>query len=469
MDLKNNYKKEAGFDLKEMFWRLLEQWKAIVVVALLVMALFLGFVHMHNANAIKKEDQANQIEKQVTEEEVLDALPENERSMVASAYQILQKRNQFSDYICTAPVIEIDPNHIQRLRVSWAVDNGDKETSALIMAYITAIQEDSCKKALLQASGADLNGEQFGTLMNVSFPNQLDLDVVSYDILLTENMKAEAVQKECRHQVESIHARLQNEFGEHRIVNYQSEIAVVADQTLYQSQLTALNGLVTINTQLNNLKNTFSAEQEKAFSKLQSIGNKQEVMRQAQPAAKSISLMDIIIGLILGVCAYVLVYFLYTVISNRMISAKTLQESSVRTLGEWHGLSEAKKKTLTRDRFVWRKHHKGHMDMDSEISKITDTIRNICSFRHFKALPLLVTAECSKEQDDFICRLADHIEENGIEAKVIKTSLEDRELIEAQGIVLVIIDSKTKSADLGYVFDRCNDYEKPIVGSVYLG
>ena len=113
---------------------------------------------------------------------------------------------------------------------------------------------------------------------SVSFPNQLDLDVVSYDILLTENMKAEAVQKECRHQVESIHARLQNEFGEHRIVNYQSEIAVVADQTLYQSQLTALNGLVTINTQLNNLKNTFSAEQEKAFSKLQSIGNKQEVM-----------------------------------------------------------------------------------------------------------------------------------------------------------------------------------------------
>lgn len=469
MDLKNNYKKEAYIDLKEICWRLLEQWKAIAVVALCVMALFLGYLHFHNANAVKKEEQANQTKDQVTEEEILNSLPESDRSIVASAYRLLQKREQLSDYVCTAPILQVDPNHIKRLNVSWAVGDNGENKNALTMAYLMALQEESVVNALLKASGTDLSPEQFANLMNVTFPTQLNLDIVSGYIILTDDMNVGAIQEELTKQVESIHGKLQNEFGEHRIINYQSGVSVVADSNLYQNQITSLSGLVTVNTQLNNLKNTFSAEQEKAFSKLQSIGTQQVVTEQTQPKPKSISLMDIIIGLILGVCAYVVVYFLYTVISAKVISSTALQEASVRTLGEWHSPSESKTKRLARDGFVWRKHHKGYLDQDGEVDKIANTLGNICSFKQIKNLPLLLTAECSQEQKGFVRSLADSIEAKGIETKLLETPFNDSDLIEADGAVLVIIDSKTKSKDLSSVFDRCNDYEKSILGSVYLG
>ena len=472
MDLKNKYEKEAYVDLKEICWRLLEQWKAIVIVALCVMALFLGFVYLHNANAAKKEDQTNQTKQKVTEEEVLNSLPESERSIVASAYRLLQKREQLSNYVCTAPILQVDPNHIKRLHVSWAVDDNGENMNSVIMAYLMAFQEESRINALLKASGTDLSHEQFANLMNVSFPTQLNLDIVSIYIILTDDMNVEAIQEELKSQVESIHTRLQNEFGDHRIVNYQSEVSVVADANLYQSQITALSGLVTVNTQLNNLKNTFSAEQEKAFSKLQSLGNKQVVTEQTQTAPKSLSLMNIIIGLILGACAYVVVYFLIVVISNRTISSSILQGSSVRLLGEWYGPSG--ERILTRDRFVWGKHHRKHLDQETEISKIADTIESICSFKQIKTLLLMLSAECTQEQEAFIQNLSERIEAQGIDTNLIKSdqseaSFSDRDLIAADGVVLMIIDSNTKSKTVDDIIDRCNDYEKPLVGSVYLG
>ena len=470
MDLKNKYEKEAFIDLKEMCWRLLEQWKAIVITALVVMALFLGFMYVQNANNAKRQEQANQVQEQVTDEEILAALPEKDRLLVVSAYRLLQKREQFSEYICTTPIVEIDPGHINRLRVTFAVDKGGEDTDALTQAYIMAFQEDSCKNALLEASGSTMSPEQFDSLLTHPFPYQFEIGLVSCDIFMTEDMDAEALKEEMQKQTDSIHARLQNEFGEHRIVDYRSEVSVVSDQGLYTNQITYLNGFVNINNQLNNLKNGFSAEQEKAFSRLQGNVDKQVVAEQPQPAPKSISLLDIIVGLILGVLAYVVVFFLYAVISTRAISSSILKDSSVRRLGEWHSESEHNKKNwLISDRFVWKKHHRRYLDRAGEIDKITNALKSICSFKEIRELLLLLTAKCSQEQEEFVRTISDSLRESGINTKLVDTSVQDSDLVEAEGAALVIIDSKTRAKEFSSVFDRCNDYEKPIVGSIYLG
>ena len=470
MDLKNKYEREAFIDLKEICWRLLEQWKAIVIVSVVVMAVFLSFLHIHNTNVMKRQEQTNQVQEQVTDEEIIESLPEKDRLLVVSAYRLLQKREQFSEYIRTAPIIEINPNHLNRLRLSFAIDKSGEDTNTLAQAYILALQEESCRNALLEVSGSDLSPEQFSSLLTTPLLTQLEIGVVSCDFFLTDDMDAEAVQEELRQQTDSIHTRLQNEFGEHHIINYQCEVSVVSDQSVYLNQVNSLNGFANINNQLNNLKNSFSAEQEKAFSKLQGNVNKQGVDDQARPVPKAIALIDAIVGLILGALVYVGFYFLNAVISTRAISSKLLKNASVRSLGEWHSETEYKKKNwLTHDSLIWKKHRRRYLDREGEIDKITNTLESICSFKNIKKLLLLLTAKCSQEQEEFIRSISDSLRISGISTKLVDQYFQDNDLVEAEGSVLIIIDSKTKSKDLYSVFDRCNDYEKSVIGSIYLG
>lgn len=474
MDLKNHYEKESLIDFKEICWRLLEQWKAVLLVTCCITLAFLGYVYLHNAKESRSQNQAQQEKQYASEQEIIDSLPDAEQELVASAYRLLQKREEYSRYILSAPIMEINPNHAKRIRISWAIESDNQKIDTLVMAYLLGLQSESCKSALIEASGADIDSEEFNDLISITFPNQADMGVVCYDVFLTEDIDTEAIQEALKSQVQELHGKLSEELGDHNIKNYQSEVGIVSDQTIYSRQVSALSNYATINNQINNLKNTFSAAQDKAFSKLQEKDHTTETADQVPVPKKTLTILNILIGLFLGICAYVIVFFVYVILSNRAISSNMLNESNARSLGEWYGDTDSKKTGLKRDRFVWRKHHRKHLDREQEIESTSNVIANICKINQISKMLLVLTAECSQIQRAFINDLSNSLALKEISIKTVdvklgNNALFDSALLEADGIVLIIVDLKTRSKDVGTVFDRCNDYIKPVLGSVYLG
>lgn len=472
MESKNNkMANELMIDIKDFFWRLLEQWKAVLLVAICVMVAFLGFLHIRYSNNIKEKKEAQNITQQITMQDILKTLPEQERSAVVSVYRLWQEREQASEYICSAPIMQIDPNHAKRLRASWAVSKTDKEINMIDMSYAVEIQSENCIKALVRAGGIELKSDSFSDLVFITYPSELGQEIVCLDVFLTDEMQEESVQKELQHQIEEAHNQLQKEFGNHEIINYKSELAVVSDERVYEKQVSALKRFSDISSQVNSLKNMLSNEQKDALVKLQQMEVEPTATKEASIAPKAITPRNVLIGFVLGILIYAGLFLLYIIISNRVFSVRVLEEkASIRNLGEWHDSTRITNNALIKDYSIWQRHHFRSLDKEAEINKITHILENVCKHKRISSLLFSLVGEPSILQEGFIKELSQKLKEKGFNVKQTKSgNLDDSVIMDADGVVVAVIDSRTEFKDLGVLFDRCYDYEKPIIGSVYLG
>ena len=83
---------EIFIDFKEFFWRIAEQWKAIIVVALIVMLLFSGASYA--ISSILDGDQESEYSSQ---DEVLETLSINDREMVLSVLKEKAARDKLQE------------------------------------------------------------------------------------------------------------------------------------------------------------------------------------------------------------------------------------------------------------------------------------------------------------------------------------------------------------------------------------
>ena len=461
---------EFALDFKELCWRLLEQWKAIVLVALLVMAILLGALYLHSSKEMSSAEKDKKESQQSTAQEILDTLPEGEQNAVVNAYRMYQIREQLSEYIHDAPIMKIDPTCAKRLRTSWAFDKMDDITNTFAMSYAMKLQSEECRKALLQASGSDSSAEDFEDLIYIKYPNAIAQDVVCCDVFLTDDMNGEAMQKELKQQVENLHDTLNVDYIDHSLVNYQSEISIVTDERVRQKQISLVSDYANMNNQLNVLKTTFSSAQKEAFSRLQAKKDDAETTPQIQTMPKIVTLRNIVLGLFMGVFIYIGIFLLYSILANRIISTEMLLDSSLRTVAEWHSEANPKLAHLAQAEAIWRKHHRKHLDKDSEEDNAVIVLESMCGHKDLKELLFILTANCSGAQEAFICDLSNRLLANNINASIIKADqANDRALIDIDGVVLVVINAKTRATDLKTIQVLCSDYDKPILGSIYLG
>ena len=473
----NSYKSitnESVFDLRDLFWKILEQWKALVLFSICVSALFLGFLFMRSSKAMKIERQNQEVQQNVSAQEILDSLPKAEQTMVASCYRIFQEREQLHDYIQNAPIMQLDPTKARRLRGSWTFDQEADSDQALAMSYVMELLKDENKNALIEASGSNLKPKQMDDLMFITYPDEKDQNVVCIDLFLTDGMQEEAIQEKLGQIVDIIHTKQQNSFGEHKILNYTSEVSSVYDVRLFDKQTTILNNYANLCNQINNIRNQFSSEQKTAFARLQTIGEHSEKEEQTQSINRPITIRNTIIGLILGGILYICLLFLRIIFSHCITSKSFFESISIRLLGEWYDSSSKPSLSgIIRDKAIWKKQHYHCLDMNTELQKAVDSIVSICKHKEMNDLLVVLTAERTNGQEDFIKRLLSELESKDINAVIAETKgdnpIRDHLFITPDGVVILVVESKTKIQSITTIINRCHDYDKPIIGGVYLG
>ena len=469
----NRYPNEITISLKELCWRLLEQWKLVILVSVCIAACFSGIMYGRANKAAKTGD--NTQESVLTHQEIIENLPKSKRSLVVDACQLLKKRDQLSEYLQTAPVMQIDSNHAKRLRVSWAINGNQNDTYSLAMLYLFDLQSEECKKELLKASGTQINLDQFNDIMFFTYPDGLGEDVVCCDIFLLDNMDAEALQTEFKHQVDFIYAKLQDEVGEHKIINYSSEIAIVSAKKLCEEQIKYYYYYSNINSQLNSLRSTFSTEQEEAFNKLQIDSSDTVNASQNTNLSKTTIIRNVVIGFLVGLILYLIAFFLYIMLSNHIISTDMIKGSSARIFGDWfNDLAEDKRFGLLQSRFIWKKHHSSSLDRDAQLDSIVDAIDSTCKYKEIKKILVIETVEQEKGQKDFLEQVFNRLTLLGLNIHFTKlytpdNVFADKDLLDIDGIIVVVVDSRTRIKSMELIFDKCNNYNKLIIGNIYMG
>ena len=459
-------------DIKEISWRLLEQWKAFVIGALCIMVLFLGSMYIHNSKVAKDYSIAQQVSQPSTAQEVINGLPEGERMAVSTAYSLMIEGKKLDEYIHTAPIMQMNPTNVKRLRVSW-VCNELEDNYTTAMAYITELQSQDSVNALISASGVNIEPKYFSELIYGIYPKTEVDHSVGIDVLLTEAMDEQAVQEELSRLIVNANNKMQNNFGEHQIKNYRSEISDVYDDRVYTRQINVLNNFANINSYINSLKNYFSETQEAAFDKIQNNDFSSQRLEQISAPEKTITKRNVLIGFLLGGVIYIGFYFLYIILTHLLISPEVLQKASIRSLGEWYD-TNSNKNILLRDCTIWKRHHRKKLDREAAINKASQTIVSICEYNNINNLLMALTGKYTEMQKSFISGLSNRFTSGQLQAKCIEISkerdvIDENAIIETEGVLLIVFDSKTRFSEINTIYDRCQDYEKPIIGSIYLG
>ena len=489
MDQAYSKRTEEGLslDLREMIWRLLEQWKAIVVFVLIVMLLFSGLMYVSasgNSQSSSEEPSANQ-----SQEEVLRSLGSADREMVEVLFDMYISKLNLIDYVNSAPVMSLDPYDVNRLTMSWYIEADPDVESELATAYRENTMSDEAASEIQKVWGDSFTYNQIkemvyaGNITNFYDDINRDIDVVKINVFLPDGIDASATEKALNNIIDASHQTLADSIAEHNIALIGSETARVSDNDLANFQTNVYTRLYTVNYQINNMKALLSDGQKTAFEKLVSLKSAEEgggtVETTSNTVAKTplFSKRNLAIGFILGCFLYGCVFILKFILSGKIQSPMAYERFyGIMTLGEWH--SDENKKgilgSLLRDKAVFRRHHKGHTEIGKEADKACKTILAASEVSGYNKLLLISGDESGENVKAFEEEIRRELAENGIQTDVSTTDvrngrpMEDEKLPQNDGALLMVDRNCMSMKDIKDVLDKCAYFNTPLIGAVYV-
>ena len=466
-----SYTSGVTINVKETLWRLLEQWKGILLWMLVIMLIFSACMMATGRKAAKTETKRQQKEQAVTSEEIIDELAPDQRPLVIVAYRLFNQIQSVADYIQKAPVMQVDPYHVNCFETSWAVQDSD-QASTVAQAYMAKLQGDDSCRQLIKSIGIQIPEEQVQESM-LLYSQSIDANgVFSWGVYLPEDIDSDTVIAGMKSMIDSLHNELSGSLGSHKIVFLAEDQTVATNTDLVTKQNSVFNSLYNMNSQLTTFKNRFSSQQKEAYQRLLSkkeTGQSNPVEKKAAPA-RVFTPRNIIVGLLLGLFSYLLLYILYLVLANKINDSDELKTMGLHSFGEWYD-AKSLKRGLLKDAQIYQIHHKNHLSQEKELEKAAESLINAAEYKNVKTMILIAATALSEGHQPFVEMLLGKLRDAGLAADltVMGDDLKGRDLAAADGAVPVIVDNQVKKKDMCALLDQCAYYDTPVMGSIYLG
>lgn len=243
---------EREINLIDIFWGILFNWRQILCVGIVFAVLLSGVKYARDIKNYQKEQN-------VTEEQGKTELTESEEEQVESAKELMERIEEYEDYLNTSVYMQLNPYEKHVLEMQYFVksdytinytEDRKRDYTEAIMAmygdYVTSgeMSQKTIKEAKLSVSQAEFSElrsyVQSGTSIKIviAYPEEEKLGIIS------ESVKAQLEQKEEKFQ----------ELGSHELILVRESQNVVVDTGLLERKNSIANNIATINTQLNTLK-----------------------------------------------------------------------------------------------------------------------------------------------------------------------------------------------------------------------
>lgn len=491
----NSYKQsEMEINLKEIIWDLLSQWKAVLIAALLVAALVTGAKYskdMKAYNAAQAEKKAEvqttaTVEEQI--DDVLDALPEDERATVMAILNQNKWIEEQKEYINNSILINTDPTNQRTLCLEYYIDAGKYDEtvgSSIIKGYTAYLGSDEVIKSVGEAIDPEISSnyisELISTNSNTQAPSAGDAGtVLEVFIVLPDDSDADKVEKALTGEIMKMSPDISKNIRQH-------DISLIFSGEKYLYNEPAVNKRTDILYSINNLQNNsknmklaLSDGQKAAIESIKVIeknaeeaNNEQEkTVEQPQPelTKPGISKKYAILGFVLGALMYAFAYVILLIVRGRVNCAgDTARYSRARLVGEVYKKVDHKglHKLLHSD-LVNRYRYKGKTDSAVQIEKASDRLEAICEHERIKeAILINLTKDSNRELVEI---LVEKMASRGLNFRPIEIAndVDEKDLISTTHSIMVM-DSNTKTSGAVKLASLCNDYDINVLGSVFIG
>jgi len=489
--------------IQDLIWNLLSQWKAVLIVAILIAIIITGMKYTRDINAyneaIDSQRQAEEMSNIPVDEQIAKVLePFSEEDVTKVEYLIAQREwvEKEKDYYNNSILLNVDPTSQRTLILDYYIEAEEKTNTiaaTLGYSYSAYITNEKIVEKLRQIINPDIDKKYISELINtpvnynggsgyISSIDDGDL-VLEIKIVLPEYVDAKAIESTITTSLEEYSSELQKIIGTHSISLIRSDEANLYNSNAVNNKNGIIASISNIETiYLKNAESTLSDEQKAAADaiisikknaqKAENIANgtaEIEIKKDEMPVKPNISKKYAVLGLILGFLMYALLLLLYIVFRARIISANQLEQyTSNRLLGEiyfsndYKGLSK-----LLHSKKINGIRYKDKLDVDKQIEKAVTSIDAACKYSEADKINLLLLSVNNEERE--IQKLLDEIHNKGIETEVVNID----ETIESKLIhmdnTLIITGNNSKVADLCNLSSLIGTYHLPQLGDLYLG
>ena len=462
-------------DFKDFIWKLFEQWKAILVCAMVVMLLFATAMHFLRENTEAKAAEETKSIETGSPEELFSGLAETDKAQIMSVYQIKKEKEELENYIDKSLYMKMNAYDLWELKVAFTIDTEESNYWEAASGCVNFLQANTFTDFIKTAWEDKYENEQIAELIvNNESTNYINdaKKVISFSLLMPDDVNLEQTKTAVEQGLNAISKELSSAIGNIKISIVSEKEQFVSDASIGQRQADIFIRLNNLNNQLDTLSKTLSAEQKAIYENLLTFDKAMyDVEGQIASEANDknfFSKKDLIVGFILGCLLYMIAFLSYIVFGERIQSAEALKSyTNIRTLGEWYS---DKKNPLLSDRIVYKSHHKETFDKNGAINRVTEAVSFMCNKNGYKNIAITHTCEMEDEITTFIAEIKRLVSlEEGVSIKEVpfNQSIGEHDIRDNEGIIIPVIGNRSSIKTIKNICEKCDFYGVPILGFVY--
>lgn len=487
-----NEPKDINIDFIDYLWKLLMQWKVILIFCIAMAILVPGVKYLSDSKAynaelanLKKIEDESSMPADERIEATLKSLPADQRSDVLFVVQQQAMVDAQKKYLNESVLLNTDPANERQLAIKYIVKSDvGTDMRALADAYSTCLRRKEYLEQLGNLISPDTKLDYINELIDTENEDILagDSESAIYTVTITilDDTDADKIVSLIDSAISNLHRELNTSVGGHTIT-----IANAEDQAVFNEDISnrraSLNSIINnLKSSIDNAKGSLSPEQQAAVETIIAINQSVNLVQDASsesstsvsaPQKPGISIKYAIFGFMLGMILYAGIYLLVLILHKYLSSARTAQHYiNNRLLGEIYTITEHKGfSRMFASEIVAKWRYRDKLDLDRQIKSTVMTLDAVCTNNMSDEITLLLTG-ISSEFNVLIRQIVDRctVSEAIKKIDIINTDAMDEKAMISISNSVYVVSHKTPIDRLGQIMSLSKDYNVTSIGTIYL-
>ncbi|MBQ6440313.1 MAG: hypothetical protein IJJ06_09365 [Mogibacterium sp.] len=480
-------KRELSINIKEYFWKLLQQWKLMIIVCLFFTLALSLVVFQRQKNEDKEykeakkelEELAN--EASAAEEVILSELSSEDRASVEYALRFKKLISDRQDYLNNSLLLDLEPLHVKTLTISYSIYDIAEPQSVVSIAdgYAALVNNSEAIRQIGAVLAPDADIQYVKELVSISnrystVVGEGEAATVFITILIPDDADENNVAKTIKNLIQNRKKELSDRISDHNLKIITEEVFYAIRNDITSLKTDCMNWINTLKIYRSNAEAALTDQQKAAYDQIEEMtanaDGMEEVSNDTVENNESFFSGKIaVIGVIAGIVLYAIIYFVVLIIRGKVVSASDAEYyTGSRVIGEIYNNEYALRRTdIVHSSFVTKfQNSKRRNSSESDIFHILEAICKKHDIK--KCAELVLTNKAPYEK--IVKSIKDNCIEKGIDCCIIYETNEINELefVEIDKVVLFIGDD-TKVNHLNHLLEVLHEYEIIILGTVFFG
>ena len=234
MDYKNSTRdgERVIIDIKEFLWKLLEQWKAIVLFLIIFSLVFLLATYVLDNRG--NEDVGP--ETVLTPEQQLDGLKGLGKTKVQSAYRMTKEINELNEYVAKAPIMQINPKNANTVVSLWSIE-AESNYGKIADVYTSEAAKYELAAGISEALDGKYSVAELSDMIEIKTNAAEDFANVSMTVYLPDNADTEQVKDAVSSAVSAAGVKYSASVGTHSLNLVSMDVRKIASDYVADKQL----------------------------------------------------------------------------------------------------------------------------------------------------------------------------------------------------------------------------------------